>query len=793
MTRRLPRILIAAPGTGGGKTTVATGLGAALTATGLEVAPFKVGPDFIDTSYHTAAAGRPGRNLDAVLCGEELIVPLLLHGADEPRPADIAVIEGVMGLFDGQLGTGGKGSSAHIAALTATPVVLVIDCPHAARTHAAVAAGLAAFDPDVRIAGAILNRCASQRHAEEIGSELSKAGIPVLGALPRGLDVDPQDPAALGALIREYVDLGAILAVAEMAPEIDAQPWRPDEHVTAGHGPRPTIAVAGGRAFEAPYEENLELLRAAGCDIVTFDPLTDADLPEGTNGLVIVGWTPEKHAEELAANRPLLDAIAAAARAGLPIVAECGGYLLLAETLDGHRMAGVLPVEATTGERLHMGYRSALAATDTLLARVGEAVTAHEFHRTIADPRPGAGIAPAWRRETSRTTDGVSLTFQGDLPTVHAGYLHLHWATLPLAAQRFADAARAARPTARPDLDHHGDRDLGDGLTDFAVNVAGPRPPGWLTERILAGADGWAAYPDAHPARAALAELHGVGEDEVLPTAGAAEAFTLLARALTPTKAVVVHPQFTEPEAALLAAGHPVERAVLRKEEGFRLDAAVIPDDADLVMIGNPTNPTGVLHPAAAIEALRREGRVLVVDEAFLDVSGDEESLIRTPLDGVLVLRSLTKTFSLAGLRAGYVVGDAGLLARLEAQQPPWSVSTPAIDAMRACAGPEGKKLTRDLARELPARRADLVARLRELGLDVVESAAPFVLVETSAIDPTESIRPDLARHGVAVRRGETFPGLGPTWIRVAVRDEARHRQLEQALRALMNERNLLP
>lgn len=384
---------------------------------------------------------------------------------------------------------------------------------------------------------------------------------------------------------------------------------------------------------------------------------------------------------------------------------------------------------------------------------------------------------------------------------MHASYLHLHWASFPQAAQRFAEAARAfqrhgggfaSSPTPsvakapEPDLGHHGDRDLGSGLIDFAVNVAVASPPAWLLERITARAGHWAGYPDAAAAREALAAHHGLRPEQLLPTAGAAEAFTLVARAFRPRRAVVVHPQFTEPEAALRAAGHAVDRLVLGPENGFRLNVHAVPPDADLVVIGNPTNPTGVLHPAETLAALVGPGRVVMVDEAFMDVTGEAQSLLPGPLEGVLVLRSLTKTFGLAGLRAGYVAGDPELIRGLAAQQTPWSVSTPAIDAMLACCTPEAAEHTAAITADLPARRDALASHLRSLGLRVVDSEAPFLLVETSAIDRRRSIRPALAERGIAVRRGESFPGLSETWIRLAVRDPERHALLIHALEDLI-------
>ncbi|WP_234426264.1 Rv2231c family pyridoxal phosphate-dependent protein CobC, partial [Streptomyces kebangsaanensis] len=243
------------------------------------------------------------------------------------------------------------------------------------------------------------------------------------------------------------------------------------------------------------------------------------------------------------------------------------------------------------------------------------------------------------------------------------------------------------------DLRHHGDaevRDDGAALVDLAVNVRADTPPAWLRERIAASLTGLAAYPDGRAARAAVAARHGLPVERVLLTAGAAEAFVLLARALKARRPVVVHPQFTEPEAALRDAGHTVDRVLLREEDGFRLDPGAVPEDADLVVVGNPTNPTSVLHPAASVAELARPGRLLVVDEAFMDaVPGEREALAgRTDVPGLVVLRSLTKTWGLAGLRIGYVLSSPEVIAELERAQPLWPVSTPALAAAAACVEP---------------------------------------------------------------------------------------------------------
>ncbi|MGN6609485.1 MAG: Rv2231c family pyridoxal phosphate-dependent protein CobC [Jatrophihabitans sp.] len=313
-------------------------------------------------------------------------------------------------------------------------------------------------------------------------------------------------------------------------------------------------------------------------------------------------------------------------------------------------------------------------------------------------------------------------------------------------------------------LGHHGDLDARDGLVDLAVNVRAGTPPAWLRDE-LAAVD-LARYPDDRAARAALAARHGRTPDEVLPVAGAAEAFVLVARALRPRRPVVVHPQFTEPELALRAAGHAVDRVVL--EPPFTLDPALVPDDADLVVVGNPTNPTSVLHPADTLRALRRPGRTLVVDEAFADcVPGETESLAAEP--GVVVIRSLTKTWGLAGLRVGYVLADVDVVEALAQAQPHWAVSAPALAACVACSTDRAQAEVDAWTQQLAADRAVLADGLDALpGVSVVRPAsASFVLVRAE----TQRLWKPLRDKRFAVRRGDTFPGLDDYWLRIAVRD----------------------
>ncbi|MBQ0970503.1 Rv2231c family pyridoxal phosphate-dependent protein CobC [Streptomyces griseoincarnatus] len=343
-------------------------------------------------------------------------------------------------------------------------------------------------------------------------------------------------------------------------------------------------------------------------------------------------------------------------------------------------------------------------------------------------------------------------------------------------------------PASGHDLRHHGDAEVRDGggtLVDLAVNVRADTPPAWLRARMAASLAGLAAYPDGRAARAAVAARHGLPVERVLLTAGAAEAFVLLARALKVSRPVVVHPQFTEPEAALRDAGHTVDRVLLRESDGFRLDPAAVPEEADLVVVGNPTNPTSVLHPAETLTRLSRPGRTLVVDEAFMDaVPGEREALAgRTDVPGLVVLRSLTKTWGLAGLRIGYVLAAPETVAQLERAQPLWPVSTPALAAAEACVSPAALAEAEEAARVVAADRAHLIAGLRDFashGLRVTDPAeAPFVLVRVPA---AADVRERLRSLGYATRRGDTFPGLDEEWLRLAVRDR---KTTEGFLRAL--------
>ncbi|MEV0964217.1 cobyrinate a,c-diamide synthase [Streptomyces sp. NPDC049910] len=489
------RLVVAAPASGSGKTTVATGLMAAFTAAGLAVSPHKVGPDYIDPGYHALATGRPGRNLDAYMCGTELIAPLFAHGA---RGCELAVVEGVMGLYDGAAGAGELASTAQVAKLLRAPVVLVVDASSQSRSVAALVHGFASWDPEVRLGGVILNKVATDRHEALLRDALEESGVPVLGVLRRApgvatpsrhlglVPVAERRTDAVGAVaaqaeqVRAGCDLQALLALARSAPPLAGDPWDPGaaldspaagapyrrpaeapdpwpvgsgDRRTVGSGGvrtvgsggvrpvgsgegRPVVAVAGGAAFTFSYAEHAELLRAAGADVVTFDPLRDEELPAGTAGLVIGGGFPEVYAPELSANSRLRKTVAELARSGAPVAAECAGLLYLARSLDGRPMCGVLDADARMTDRLTLGYRDAVAVGDSALAPAGTRMRGHEFHRTVTEP--GAGAAPAWGlRQPEPRVEG----FVQD--GVHASYVHTHWAGAPGAARRFAEGCAA--------------------------------------------------------------------------------------------------------------------------------------------------------------------------------------------------------------------------------------------------------------------------------------------------------------------------------------------------------------
>ncbi len=448
MPALVPRAVIAGTHSGVGKTTVATGLMAALRRRGLVVGSAKVGPDYIDPGYHSLATGRPGRNLDAWLCGTDAIAPLAGRAGEG---CHMLLVEGVMGLFDGADDPSGpSASTAQVAALLDAPVILVVDASAMSRSVAALVHGFSTFDPSVRVAGIVLNRVGSDGHERMLREALEPIEIPVLGALRRddafrwrdrhlGLVPVAEHPEeirasidALGAAVEHACDVDALMAAARAAPRSPVPPppraWRQA---------RVRIGLASGPAFSFLYRDNLEALEQAGAELVPFDPATAERLPGGLDGLYAGGGFPEVFAESLAANRPLLADLRLRVEAGLVTWAECGGLLWLARSLDGHRLAGAVPADARMTDRLTLGYRRLWPRVDTPLAPAAAELRAHEFHYSVLDP-PGDAIEYRSRRGADRAGYASA--------TLLASYLHLHLGGDPSPAERFVQVA-AARPS----------------------------------------------------------------------------------------------------------------------------------------------------------------------------------------------------------------------------------------------------------------------------------------------------------------------------------------------------------
>ncbi|GAB6082911.1 cobyrinate a,c-diamide synthase [Desulfuromonas carbonis] len=457
-------LLIAAPASGCGKTTVTLGLLAAMRRRGLVVAPFKVGPDFIDPGHHAAACGGSSRNLDGWMCGEAWVRESFARSS---AGADLAVIEGVMGLFDGAAGGSDTGSSAEIARWLGARVLLVIDARAQARSAAALVQGFVNFEPRLEFAGVLCNRVGSDNHRALLTEALAAVpGLPpLLGCLPRAAELalperhlglvtagdcgrDEEFFARLADAIERHVDLdrllggrgrldgrGQVLTWDTRVPCQDLTPRiRP---------PKVRIGVARDAAFCFYYPENLELLAAAGAELVEFSPLSDGRLPEGLDGLYLGGGYPELHADQLAGNRSLLDGLKQAAAAGLPIYAECGGLMLLAESIDGRAMTGIFPGAARLlPRRKALGYRAVTLRKDTLLGPAGTVVRGHEFH--YSEFEPGAVVDRVYR--VSRR-DGAALADEGfRRGNLLASYIHLHFGSNPQVAEHFVTCCRNHRP-----------------------------------------------------------------------------------------------------------------------------------------------------------------------------------------------------------------------------------------------------------------------------------------------------------------------------------------------------------
>ncbi len=474
--------LIAAPSSGSGKTLLSLVLAALARRRGLRLQPFKVGPDYLDAQLLGQVSGIDCRNLDPLLCGEDWVQrSFRWHGSR----ADLVLVEGVMGLFDG-LGSSSRGSSAAVASLLGLPVVLLVEASRQAGSLAALVRGFRDHGRDlaggpVRLAGVVLNRVNSTRHRLLLSEALAGIGVPLLGVLPsapalelpsRHLGLHPPHEladlqgrqAAWAALAEAHLDLDQLWPLLGPAP---APPDRLDpirwclQSLAAVAGPAEapapdpqTVAVASDAAFHFRYPEAGELLRALGLEPVPWSPLADAPLPAGSRAVILPGGYPELHAAQLAASGRSLAALRSAVHGALPIVAECGGLLLLGHTLHdplggAHRLAGVLPFSAARGD-LSLGYRRATASSDGLLLRRGEQVWGHEFHRWQLQPLPPtAGLEAMGSGGELWQVEGWGVPARAEgwtAPNVHASWLHLHWAGCPAIPSRLAAACGRAAP-----------------------------------------------------------------------------------------------------------------------------------------------------------------------------------------------------------------------------------------------------------------------------------------------------------------------------------------------------------
>ncbi len=466
--------MIAAVRSGSGKTSVATGLMGALVRRGYSVQGFKVGPDFIDPSYHTAVTGRWSRNLDTWLLSYSRVREFFWKAVQD---ADLAVIEGVMGLFDGLRGAGERASSAEIAKLLGCPVVLVMDVHAQARSAVVEYLGCRALDRDLLLGGVILNRVQGPRHLEMLRDAFRAIDVPVLGAiqagsLPRlterhlGLVPVPEQRrpddvlAGLSEAVGRQVDLDAVLRIAESAPRCFRSVLnerfasgrvrrRPDGGICRDAGRKPAsgrvrIAYAWDEAFNFYYRDGLALLEEMGLDLVPFSPMRDRALPPETRGVLIGGGFPELFAERLSANDAMKESLRSAHARGMPIYAECGGFMYLCESLrdlEGrdHPMVGLVPGSCRMERRLAgMGYVTATALSDNILCRAGQSLRGHEFHYSTFEPR-GEGFGWAFSFKKGEREAGLNGYASGNLL---ASYLHYHFASSPRAAARFADACR---------------------------------------------------------------------------------------------------------------------------------------------------------------------------------------------------------------------------------------------------------------------------------------------------------------------------------------------------------------
>ena len=450
-------LILAGERSGVGKTTVTLALLAALRGRSSQVQSFKVGPDYIDPMFHQFVTQRVCRNLDPVLTSEAYVQTCF---AQHSQTADYALVEGVMGLFDGAAGADDWASTAHIARLLDLPILLVLDCSRLSRSVAAIAHGYRSFDPRLKFAGVVLNRVGSDRHLDLLKAALAPLNLPVLGVLRRQDDITIPDrhlgliPTAeldqlnqvidrlahLGETCFDWLTLLPLLSRSESI--LCAAPLLPRSPQSV------RLAVAQDRAFSFYYADNLELLEQLGAELVFWSPIADSSLPEGVQGLYFGGGFPEVFAEALAANHTARTAVRSAIQAGMPTYAECGGLMYLAERIvdfedQSWEMVGILPTIAQMGKRLTLGYRRATVLQDSPALPEAAIVCGHEFHRSTLVQ---SSSQPLYRLQgydaQGLSAQGLSTTEGWQLPHLHASYVHLHWGATPEIPARFLDRCR---------------------------------------------------------------------------------------------------------------------------------------------------------------------------------------------------------------------------------------------------------------------------------------------------------------------------------------------------------------
>ena len=474
-------LIVAGERSGVGKTTVTLALLSALKRRDVSVQSFKVGPDYIDPMFHRYVTGRACRNLDPMLTSEAYVQQCFDHHA---QTATHALVEGVMGLFDGAAGQEGFASTAHVARLLDLPILLVVNCGGLSHSIAAIVHGYRSFDPRLKVAGVVLNRVGSDRHLEILKTALAPLNIPILGVLRRedGITIPDRHlglvPTAelenLNAVVEQLADLGKTCfdwtqlmplleqqsvisgqrsADSDQQPAVSSQRSELTQHFSSSppysssltpppslltpHS-SPRIAIAHDSAFSFYYADNLDLLAALGAELVFWSPLRDRVLPDNIQGLYFGGGFPEVFAEQLAKNESARAAVRSAIRAGMPTYAECGGLMYLCENITNFEgqafpMVGVLPTTAMMGKRLTLGYRHAIALQDSLLLDKGSTIRGHEFHRSHLTLESHSPLFALHSPHSSLPNEGWHC------PNLHASYLHLHWGARPDIPQRFLE------------------------------------------------------------------------------------------------------------------------------------------------------------------------------------------------------------------------------------------------------------------------------------------------------------------------------------------------------------------